>query len=92
MVFSLIASNTALAGRLWHISMMRNADCTLERTRGVQTRPDKHKRAIQNLCVGAALLVAVWVVQQVGHREEGVVEDTGGNGPVLGVDQQHAPQ
>lgn len=26
------------------------------------------------------------------HGEEGVVEDVGGNGPVLGVDQQHGLQ
>lgn len=43
-------------------------------------------------CQIAALLVAVWVVQQVGHGEEGVIEDAGGNSPVLSVDQQHAFQ
>lgn len=37
-------------------------------------------------------LVAVWVVQQVGHGEEGVAEDVGGNGALLGGDQQHALQ
>lgn len=42
--------------------------------------------------VVAALLVTVWVVQQMSHREERVIEDAGGNSPVLGVDQQHALQ
>ncbi len=26
------------------------------------------------------------------HSEEGVIEDAGGNSPVLSIDQQHAPQ
>lgn len=39
-----------------------------------------------------ALLVTVWVVQQMSHGEEGVTEDAGGNDPVLGVDEQHAFQ
>lgn len=42
--------------------------------------------------VVAALLVAVWVVQQMSHSEEGVTEDTGGNSSVFSCDQQHALQ
>lgn len=44
------------------------------------------------LVTTGALLVTVWVVQQMSHSEEGVIEDAGGNGPVLGIDQQHALQ
>lgn len=42
--------------------------------------------------VTAHSLVTVWIVEEMSHGQEGVVEDTGRNGPVLGVDQQHAPQ
>lgn len=42
--------------------------------------------------VVAALLVTVWVVQQMSHSEEGVIEDAGRNSPVLSIDQQHALQ
>lgn len=38
------------------------------------------------------LQVTVWVVQQVSHGEEGVIEDTRRLRPVLGTDQQHALQ
>lgn len=34
----------------------------------------------------------MWVVQEVGHGEEGVIEDAGRLRPVLGADQQHALQ
>lgn len=37
-------------------------------------------------------LVAVWVVQQMSHGEEGVTENAGGNGALLGGDHQHALQ
>lgn len=37
-------------------------------------------------------LVAVWVVQQMSHGEERVTEYAGGNGALLGGDQQHALQ
>lgn len=40
----------------------------------------------------AALLVTVWVVQQVSHGEEGVIEHIAWNSPVLSIDQQHPPQ
>ena len=46
-------------------------------------------------CVRAALgslLVTVWVVQQMRHSEEGVIENRGGNSPVLSIYQQHALQ
>lgn len=45
-----------------------------------------------SIAVVAALLVTVWVVQQMSHSEEGVTEDTGWNSPVLSSDQQHALQ
>lgn len=44
------------------------------------------------MAVVVALLVTVWVVQQMSHSEEGVTEDIGGNSPVLSSDQQHALQ
>lgn len=44
------------------------------------------------MAVVVALLVTVWVVQQMSHGEEGVTEDAGGNNPVLGIDEQHAFQ
>lgn len=34
----------------------------------------------------------MWVVQQMSHSEEGVIEDAGGNSSVFSIDQQHAPQ
>lgn len=37
-------------------------------------------------------LVAVWVVQQMSHGEEGVTEYAGGDGALLGGDLQHALQ
>lgn len=36
--------------------------------------------------------MTVWVVQQMGHCEKGVIEDAGRVRPVLSADQQHALQ
>lgn len=38
------------------------------------------------MAVVAALLVTVWVVQQMSHSEEGVTEDAGGNSSFLSSD------
>jgi len=72
--------------------MMRNADCTLERMKSDEVRGTQTKRRALPAPVAAALLVTVRVVQQVGHGEERVAEDAGGDGPVLGVDEQHTLQ
>lgn len=52
----------------------------------------EEKQTSRHVFAAAALLVTMRVVQQVSHGEEGVIEDAGGNRPVLGGDQQHALQ
>lgn len=44
------------------------------------------------MTVVVALLVTVWVVQQMSHSEEGVIENAGWNSPLLSSNQQHALQ
>lgn len=39
-----------------------------------------------------ALLGTVWEVLQMSHGEEGLAEDTGGDSPVLSIEEQHALQ
>lgn len=46
----------------------------------------------ESVAVVVALLVTVWVVQQMSHSEEGVIENTGWNSPLLSSNQQHALQ
>lgn len=69
--------------------------CTWLVHTGMKKETIKQTRACKpthfdSMSVVAALLVTVWVVQQMSHSEEGVIEDTGGNSPVPSINQQHA--